>query len=174
MIPPNFNLAVSPDLNDLLRTLLIVLWPAGLLLLVPTLVGAGARVLLKRRLRRAGMAEIDRMDGRSFEAYLAMLFRRLGYRVFQTAPMADFGGDLLLEKAGSRIVVQAKRWRGPIGLKAVQEVVAARGYYRVADAWVMTNSAFTRPARTLARANGVTLIDRDGLVRLILAARDQD
>lgn len=39
-------------------------------------------------------------------------------------------------------------------------------YYDAAHAWVVTNNYFTEPARKLAHANDVLLIDRDLLIKL--------
>jgi Zn-dependent protease with chaperone function len=43
--------------------------------------------------------------------------------------------------------------------------------YRCAEAMVVTNSAFTQQAETQARAAGVELVGRDGLIRALLEAR---
>ena len=64
-----------------------------------------------------------------------------------------------------RTAIQAKRWKGNVGVGAVQEIVSARAYYGCQWAMVVTNSAFTQAAQRLAAANGVTLWDRDTLVR---------
>ncbi|MGI6343519.1 MAG: restriction endonuclease [Bacillota bacterium] len=45
----------------------------------------------------------------------------------------------------------------PIDLRAVQEVVAARGHYRCTRAMVITNSSFTKAAIELALDNDVIL-----------------
>ena len=51
--------------------------------------------------------------------------------------------DLVLEQDGSRIIVQAKRYSQPVGVKGVQEAYAARPHYRAGAAWVISNSTFT-------------------------------
>jgi len=50
---------------------------------------------------------------------------------------------------------------------AVQEVVAAKGLYRCTQGMVVTNNYFTDSAKQLAKANGIDLIDRDELKKLI-------
>lgn len=141
-------------------------WPllAGLLLLK-----ISRAIYVRRRFRRAGIHLIDTMSGTEFEQRLAILFRRRGYRVTPIGQSGDFGGDLVLSKDGVRTVVQAKRWQGRVGVTAVQEVVAAKSMYQCARAMVVTNSTFTRPAHTLATANGVELWDRPQLIRMLLA-----
>jgi restriction system protein len=111
------------------------------------------------------------MDGTTFEAFLGTVFRRLGYAVEATRQHGDYGADLVVARNATRTAVQAKRWSKPVGVKAIQEVVAARGYYGCDDALVVTNRGFTRPARHLAQANKVQLWDRDVLVERMLATR---
>ena len=82
----------------------------------------------------------------------------------KTRTTGDFGADLVLESAGVRTVVQAKRYDSPVGIEAVQEVIGAKAHYGASDAWVVTNSSFTPAAETLAAENGVQLFARDGLV----------
>ena len=63
-----------------LHLVLSVWWLWTLAALV--LAGRAAKfVWLQRRLRRAGIHDIDSMDGPTFEKRLGVLFRALGYRV---------------------------------------------------------------------------------------------
>ncbi|MEH7272628.1 restriction endonuclease, partial [Neobacillus vireti] len=80
----------------------------------------------------------------------------------------DFGADLLLKKDRKKIVVQAKRYSKDVGIKAVQEVMGARSYYKADEAWVVSNSYFTKAARELARNGNVALVNRDELIDYIL------
>jgi restriction system protein len=123
----------------------------------------------QRRIARSGIAEIDAMTGGQFEQRLAFLFRELGYRVEQTRARGDYGADLVVARDGIKTVVQAKRWTTRVGVKAVQEAVAAKPMYGCERAMVVTNSRFTAQARTLADANAVELWDRDELVGRLAA-----
>lgn len=125
------------------------------------------------RLRRSGIGEIDGMDGVQFEHYLGHLFRSQGYRAEVTKSAGDFGADLVISKDGKRIVVQAKRYKKNVGLKAVQEVQGARAHYKANGAWVVTNSNYTEQAYQLAKSNGVRLIARDELVEMLLAMKEK-
>lgn len=141
-----------------------------ILIVAAVLLGRGLVWLVReRRLARSGIHEIDAMSGLTFERRLAHLFVGLGYRVEQTRARGDYGADLVLEKNGQRTVVQAKRWTKNVGVKAVQEAVAAKPMYRCDQAMVVTNRYFTEQAKRLAKANGVTLWNRDELVRSLLA-----
>jgi len=121
------------------------------------------------RLKRSGIAEIDKMEGRQFEKYLGHLFRMQGYTAEVTQASGDYGADLVITKGGRKIVVQAKRYKNNVGLKAVQEIFTAMNHYKAAEAWVVTNSDYTEQAYTLARSNGVKLINRNQLIEMILA-----
>jgi restriction system protein len=163
----------SPDLIgpviDGLGQAFVTFWPLWLLI---GIIGVGKlawRIYQLRRLSRSGIAEVDQMDGTTFEHFLTTLFRRLGYGVEHTGRRGDYGADLVVTKDGRRIAVQAKRWSKAIGVKAVQEAVASKGMYKCSEALVVANRAFTRQARTLARANDVALWDRDALVTKLLA-----
>ena len=124
-----------------------------------------------QRLARSGIAEIDQMTGVAFERRLVVLFRALGYQVTHVGAVGDFGGDLVLSKDGVRTVVQAKRYGKNVGVRAVQEVVAAKSMYDCTAALIVTNRDFTAQARTLARRAGVELWGREQLVAHLLATQ---
>lgn len=111
-----------------------------------------------RRPEYAGPA-IPEMTGVEFEVYLGRLLRNQGYETAGTPASHDQGADLILHKEGRRVVVQAKRWAGPVGNKAVQETIAAKMFYKADDAWLVTNSTFTKSARQLAGQCEVRLVD---------------
>lgn len=127
----------------------------------------------RERLKRSGIAEIDKMEGVQFEQYLGHLFRSQGYKAEVTRAAGDYGADLVLSKDGKRIVVQAKRYSKNVGLKAVQEVHGAIAHYRASAGWVVTNRDYTDQAHNLAKSNGVRLIGRDELVEMLLQMREK-
>lgn len=122
--------------------------------------------LRMEELRQSSINEIDKMNGQQFEEYLSSLYQSLGYITEVTKGSGDFGADLILENNGEKIIVQAKRYKNKVSIQSVQEIAAAKGYYNANHAWVVTNSYFTAPARKLADANDVLLIDRDLLIKL--------
>lgn len=121
-----------------------------------------------KRLSRSGIGSIDKMDGLQFEVYLKALFKELGYKPEVTKKSGDFGVDIVL-KGKNRIVIQAKRYgnKNRVGISAVQEVYAGKTYYKANEAWVITNSYFTKQAVELANACEVKLIDRVSLQKFI-------
>jgi len=118
-----------------------------------------------KKLSKAGIQDIDKMDGKTFEQYLESIFKNNGYKVERTPYKGDFGGDLIVSLNGKRTVIQAKRWNSKVGVKAIQEAVAAKGYYNCDHAVVVTNSTFTPQAIELAGKNGVELWDRKNFLK---------
>jgi restriction system protein len=143
-------------------------WPVFVCFAVLLSVALVVTVSQERRLARSNIAAIDQMDGRTFERRLALLFTGLGYQVEETPYSGDYGADLVIGKDGKRIAVQAKRSTRPIGVKAVQEVVGAKDFYRCTDSLVVTNNTYTAQARKLAEATGTELWDRRRLIAALL------
>lgn len=125
----------------------------------------------EQRLKESGIREIDQMSGRNFEEYLKVLLKNLGYRVKLTPSSGDYGADLVLTMNNQRIIVQAKRYKKNVGIRAVQEIASAKSHYKANECWVITNSFFTEPAKKLASSNRVRLVDRDLLIDWILALK---
>lgn len=121
----------------------------------------------KQRKDGGSANDVGTMSGLDFELHIAELLRKAGVRDVATTPATgDQGGDLLFTSNGKRYVVQAKRYTGTVGNKAVQEAHAAKGYYQCDHALVVTSSQFTPAARTLAKELAVVLVDGDHLVDL--------
>ncbi|OLS33433.1 restriction endonuclease [Bacillus sp. MRMR6] len=148
------------------------IYVTGTIVIITIIVMIGLFVLRnkkeKARLRKSGITEIDSMDGIRFEYYLKELYLCRGYAVEVTSASGDYGADLLLKKDGKKVVVQAKRYSKDVGIKAVQEVMGARSYYKADEAWVVSNSYFTKAARELASNGDVLLVNRDELIDYIL------
>jgi len=120
-------------------------------------------------MKRSGIRDIDRMKGYQFEVYLQVLFKEIGYRPIVTQKSGDYGADVVL-KGKNKIVIQAKRYgyKHKVSMDAVREVLAAMFYYKADEAWVITNSFFTKQAATLAKACGVKLLNRYELKKFIV------
>ncbi|MFK3938951.1 restriction endonuclease [Alkalihalobacillus sp. NPDC078783] len=128
----------------------------------------------RRKLTASNIQDIDRMNGYYFESYLKELFKALGFKVIKTPSSGDYGADLIVEKKGAKIAIQAKRYTGNVGIKAVQEIQSAMLYYETDEAWVVTNSAYTQSAIKLANKTKVRLIDREQLINLIIEAKENN
>lgn len=126
------------------------------------------KLVRRHSLAGASMKKIDGMDGVEFEQYLGILYKRHGYKVEFTPGTMDFGADLILTKNGVKTIVQAKRYRNLVGEAAVQQALAAVGYYKADQCLVVTNSHFTPAAKELASKTGVILIDRTKLGKSVM------
>ncbi|MEG4250461.1 restriction endonuclease [Microcoleus sp. Pol10D4] len=125
----------------------------------------------RKRLLDSGILEVDEMTGKEFENFLYLYFINFGYSVKLTQDSQDYGADLILYKDGSTTVVQAKRSKNPIGIKAVQEVAGAVRHYKGNKGRVITNNRFTENAYNLAKSNDVEFWDRKRLIEFILTAK---
>lgn len=156
-----------------LITVFIQLWYIWLILCIIVVGKIIFYLWEKQRLAKSGIADIDSMDGKTFEKYLEVLFERLGYKVERTRYIGDYGADLVTEKNSVKTVIQAKRYKNNIGIKAIQEAVAAKGYYSCDKTMVVTNSYFTNQAKELAVKNKVELWDRKDLVKKLLKIKEE-
>ncbi len=107
------------------------------------------------------------LDGAEYEAYCAALLEDAGWRVRITDPGPDQGLDLVAERSGLRVAIQCKHYTKPVGVSAVQEIVAARALVGPqARAAVVASRGFTRSAESLAQANRVALVHHRQLAGL--------
>lgn len=105
--------------------------------------------------------DVDMMNGKEFEEFVYELYLRMGYSVEITKQSGDQGIDVIAEKKGMRIGIQAKCYSGTVGNSAVQEAVAGKTFYKCNKVLVITNNYFTPSAVELANTNNVILINRD-------------
>ncbi|RYG72971.1 restriction endonuclease [Lentibacillus lipolyticus] len=148
--------------NPLLTWGLVVFFSGSLILVFIV------NTIKERKLRKSGIREIDKISGRTFEAYLQALLKASGYNVKLTPASGDYGADLVLSSKGWKIIVQVKRYKKNVGVKAVQEIASAKSHYKADECWVITNSFFTEQAKRLAVSNHVKLIDRRQLMNWII------
>lgn len=112
------------------------------------------------------VVDFNTMTGIDFENYLSEILKQHEFNVSGTPVTGDQGADLIATKNNKIYVIQAKRYSGAVGNKAIQEVVAAKSFYNGDIAAVATNSTFTSAAKTLARKNKVILVDKSGLPKI--------
>jgi len=113
--------------------------------------------------RNSVTTDYNKLNGYEFEEFLKNIFKDLGYIAIQTPLSGDQGADLVMSKDSKKIVVQAKKYTGKVANKAIQEVIAARGYYKADEAIVVTNNFFTESAIELALKCNIELWDGDKL-----------
>jgi restriction system protein len=125
-------------------------------------------ISLKQRRTYLNLSQdkIDMLSGKDFESYLCVHFQKMGYKVRKTPDTNDYGADLLLYKDSEKVVVQAKRYKNKVGVKAINEVLGALHYYNCNRAIVVTNSFYTPNAIKMANKCNVELWDRTTIKKL--------
>lgn len=108
----------------------------------------------------------DEMTPPEFEVFCAEELRRAGWNARVTKQSRDQGVDVVAEKGDIRVVIQCKRYAGPVGNKAVQEVAAAKAHEQARYGIVVTNNRYTRAAEQLASTNGILLLHYSELENL--------
>ena len=121
----------------------------------------------KKLYLRSDLKKVDSMSGEEFEYFLKAHLEKIGYRADTTKRSHDYGCDLILKKSGTRLVLQAKRSQNDIGIKAIQEIIGAKHFYRADRAIVASNRYFTKPAQELAKSAGIILWDRKEIEQII-------
>ena len=109
--------------------------------------------------------DLDQMNGIQFEVFLSKFFTYCGYYVNKTPITNDHGADLIMEKGYTKYVVQAKRHKKTIGVKALQEVYAAKTIYQANKAMVIATSKFSRQAINESKELHIELWDGECLKR---------
>lgn len=109
------------------------------------------------------------LRGDDFEKLLCRLFEAMGYAVQHIGKSGDQGGDVIANRNGERILIQAKCYRDwSVGNAAVQQAVAAMKYYDCNKTMVITTSGnFTKEAVALAQANATELVSKPRLSELL-------
>lgn len=130
-------------------------------------------------------------SGFPFEQFLAEVMRAHGWRahtgVAMTGRCAPHEVDVLLEKEGKRVGIEAKFHNDPGGKTDIKDALYVKARYddlklapeassRVDEGWLVTNTRFTRNAIRYAQCGNLTLIGWDyprtrGLLTLIEEAR---
>lgn len=112
---------------------------------------------------RLGVRSLDVMSGGEFEKYVAARVRQMGWDVSATPATRDFGVDLIAQKDSECVAIQCKRLAKPVGVSAVQQVVAGALHHRCGASAVVSNQEFTTAAKELASTHGCHLIGRSRL-----------
>lgn len=142
-----------------------------------------ARYSVKRALFALGPS------GFPFEQFFAEVLRSHGWRaetgVTLTGRCAPHEVDILAEKSGLRVGIEAKFHNDPSGKTDIKDALYVKARYedlarspeassRVAEGWLVTNTRFTKNAIRYAQCTNLTLIgwdypDKKGLLDLIEA-----
>ena len=112
--------------------------------------------------------DIEKLKPIEFEEFIAALFEKMGYMANTTKGSGDFGCDIIAKNEGETVVIQVKKYKKKVNLKAVQEVVGAKNHFSADRAIVITTSDFLKSAKDLAKSNNVELWNGNKLREAIL------
>lgn len=113
--------------------------------------------------------DIDQMDGLEFEKFLADLYTALGYNTELTSH-TDYGIDVIISKDNIKAGIQAKCYGEgrTVGVEAVNQVCGGSGVHEIQKKIIITNRYYTRQALFSAQFHHIEMINRDGLIRLLM------
>ena len=135
------------------------------------------------KLRRSEVKRLSQKRLRSSEAYFAMeprefedavmiVFRKLGYKVNQTAFVGDGGKDAIAWKNGKKYVIECKRYgmNSASGRRDLQILLAAKHDVEADSAIFVTTGRLTTPALEYAKENCIQYYDKGSFPDLINSA----
>ena len=108
----------------------------------------------------------DQMDPYEYEHFCAEQFNNNNWKAKATQGSSDQGVDVIATKNNITLVAQCKRFKKPVGNKAVQEIVAGMKYYQANKGVVIAPNGFTKSAEKLAEANQILLIHHSEIAQL--------
>lgn len=108
----------------------------------------------------------DQMDPYEYEHFCAEQFNNNNWKAKATQGSSDQGVDVIATKNNITLVAQCKRFKKPVGNKAVQEVVAGMKYYQANKGVVIAPNGFTKSAEKLAEANQILLIHHSEIAQI--------
>ena len=109
-------------------------------------------------------------NGHEFEAWVAAQLENFGWQTKVTTGSGDQGVDIIASWAEKTVGIQCKRFKKPVGNKAVQEIAAGVQHYKLDQAIVVSTGGYTKSAKELASSTDVLLIshrDLPGLSALL-------
>ncbi|WP_035430842.1 restriction endonuclease [Bacillus sp. UNC322MFChir4.1] len=116
----------------------------------------------------ANRKNLEEMDPRDFEYFVADFFRSLGYKAQVTSASNDGGKDIILHKGKEMKFVEVKRHtKGTIGRTFIQKLHSAIVDADAVGGYFVTLSNFNKNARKYAANKNIELIDGDSLISMM-------
>jgi len=106
------------------------------------------------------------LSGRQFEAELAGVFRKAGFRAELTSTSGDQGVDIWLYTERGKEIIQCKAHSGPVGPAVARELYGTLKHFRAPAAILASTSGFTKAVRAFARNKPIVLMDLSDIVAL--------
>ncbi|AEH50952.1 restriction endonuclease [Pseudothermotoga thermarum] len=158
---------------DWIKIVLIFLLGLFGLILIATYLARKKRIKNFRKKLEKGLN-----NGWEFEKFVAELFKKCGYKVTTTKGTHDFGADIIVQKRGSMVVLQAKYLSSTPSTTALDEALAAAMIYGATEIGLVTNTQLSDSLKEYARKieettfiKKVILIGRKELERVMNGER---
>ena len=118
------------------------------------------------------LSELNKLTPRLFEAFVAAIYAKQGYKVYLTPLSSDRGVDVVAINSNESLLIQAKQSNSKLGNGAVQEVTGAKRFYdqyfnESFEKEVFTNNYLGDGAEILAASNNIRVIDLNRLTDLV-------
>jgi hypothetical protein len=109
------------------------------------------------------------IDWFQFEKLLAAVYRAKRYQVQRMGGARPDGGvDLVIEREGSRTVVQCKHWKSwMVKVRDIREFLGTLTDQKISQGIYVTLKGYTNDAEQFARKHGIVLLDERGLIELL-------
>lgn len=120
-----------------------------------------------------GAQSIDAMDDYKFEAFVAALYKKMGYKVLLTPSSGDKGIDVLAMNGDENYAIQVKHSKNSVGVSGVYEANTGSDFYakRLGEGFkpvLLTNSpTFTMSTLEVANSVDIMLINRTALLDML-------
>ncbi|OJE28338.1 restriction endonuclease [Bacillus thuringiensis] len=113
-------------------------------------------------------SNLEEMDPREFEYFVADVFRTLGYKFQVTSGSNDGGKDIILYKGNEMKFVEVKRYtKSSIGRPDIQKLHSTIVDADAVGGYFVTLSNFNKNARIYAANKNIELIDGDSLINMM-------
>ena len=120
----------------------------------------------KLKTRKQSTVLSTREKGLEFEILCKEILDSNGWTCELTAASGDYGIDISANKGPLHLVFQCKNYSNPVGIDAVQQIMAGREKASAHAGAVVSNSGFTKAAENLAETTKIMLLDLVDLKRL--------
>lgn len=115
------------------------------------------------------LEEIDQMNEEKFISYVGELYRRQSYQVYILQEDKKLGCDIKAYKHKDSLCIKCIHGNeeDKVGRDVIDEAYSSIKLYKVKRCMVITNTFYSQEAREVAKANGISLVDRIELHNLI-------
>jgi SNF2 family DNA or RNA helicase len=122
--------------------------------------------------KRLQIEDIDFLHPHLFEAFIAVLWRKQGFKTVLTPVNNDKGADVIAFSENRNVLFQVKQGSSNISDSAIGEIMKSSGFYsakyqQTFSLAVISNQKFTQNTKQLAAANDIKLIGREDLITFL-------